>query len=43
MRVIDSIINDRSITIDNIQTLVSGVVLGGIVFFIKNLLFIKKF
>ena len=38
MRVIDSIINDRSITIDNIQTLVSGVVLGGIVFFIKNLL-----
>ena len=38
MRVIGSIINDRSITIDNIQTLVSGVVLGGIVFFIKNLL-----
>ena len=38
MKVIGSIINDRNITTDNLQVLVSGVVLGGIVFFIKNLL-----
>jgi len=38
MKIINSIINDRGITIDNIQVLLSGVVLGGIVFFIKNLL-----
>ena len=38
MKIIGSIINDRGITVDNLQTLVSGVVLGGIVFFIKNLL-----
>ena len=38
MKIINSIINDRGITIDNVQVLLSGVVLGGIVFFIKNLL-----
>jgi len=38
MKIIGSIINDRNITADNLQVLVSGVVLGGIVFFIKNLL-----
>ena len=38
MKIIGSIINDRNITTDNLQVLVSGVVLGGIVFFIKNLL-----
>ena len=38
MKVIGSIINDRNITTDNLQVLVSGVVLGGIVFFIRNLL-----
>ena len=38
MKIINSIINDRGITVDNIQVLLSGVVLGGIVFFIKNLL-----
>ena len=38
MKVIGSIINDRNITADNLQVLVSGVVLGGIVFFIRNLL-----
>ena len=38
MKIIGSIINDRNITTDNLQVLVSGVVLGGIVFFIRNLL-----
>jgi hypothetical protein len=38
MKIIGSIINDRNITADNLQVLVSGVVLGGIVFFIRNLL-----
>jgi hypothetical protein len=38
MKIIGSIINDRNITTDNLQVLVSGVVVGGIVFFIRNLL-----
>ena len=38
MKIIGSIINDRNITTDNLQVLVSSVVLGGIVFFIRNLL-----
>ncbi len=38
MKVIGSIINDRNITTDNLQVLLSGVVVGGIVFFIRNLL-----
>ena len=38
MKLINTIINDRSITIDNLQVLLSGVVLSGIVFFIKSLL-----
>lgn len=38
MKVIGSIINDRNITTDNLQVLLSSVVVGGIVFFIRNLL-----
>ena len=38
MKIITTIINDRNITTDSINVLVSGVVLSGIVFAIKNLL-----
>ena len=38
MKIITSIIGDRGITIDNLQVLLSGVVLSGLVFYIKNLL-----
>lgn len=38
MKIINLIINDRNITTDNLQVLLSGVVLSGITFFIKNLL-----
>jgi len=38
MKLVTSIIGDRGITTDNLQVLLSGVVLSGIVFFIKNVL-----
>ena len=38
MKIINTIINDRNLTTDNLQVLLSGVVLSGLTFFIKNLL-----
>ena len=38
MKIINTIISDRNLTTDNLQVLLSGVVLGGLTFFIKNLL-----
>jgi len=38
MKLVTSIIGDRGITTDNLHVLLSGVVLSGIVFFIKNVL-----
>jgi len=38
MKIIQSIINDRNITVDNLNILLSGIVLSGIVFSIKSLI-----
>lgn len=38
MKIIGSIIENRNITTDNVQMLLGGVVLSGVVFYIKNLL-----
>jgi hypothetical protein len=38
MKILESIINDRNITVDNVSMLLTGIVLSGIVFSIKSLL-----
>lgn len=38
MKVLNQIINDRNITTDNINVLLSGVVLSGLVFTIRNVI-----